>query len=84
MVASIASSCRDSRRQRAFPDEIICMRASNRMSLTPSQRALISLTSRRLLSNHPFSARAEDAATRTAVTVPSQTARIDKTWAQTS
>ncbi len=84
MVASIANSCRDSRLQRALPDEIICIRANNRMSLTRSQRALISLASRRLLSNHPLSASAEDADTRTAVTVPRQTARIIKTSAKMS
>jgi len=75
-AASIASSCRDSRRQRSLPDEIICIRASSLTSLTRSQWALISLTSRRRLSSHSLPAHAEDAVARITVAVPSQTARI--------
>ena len=81
-VVSIASSWRDSRRQRALPDEIICIRASNLTSLTRSQWVLISPASRRRLSSHSLSARAEDANT-SITAIASQTARIIyETWAR--
>jgi hypothetical protein len=75
-VVSIANPCRDNRRQRSLPDEIICIRASNLTSLTRSQWVLISLTSSRRLSSHSLSARAEDAVTRITAAVASHTARI--------
>ena len=59
MASSITSSCLDSRRQRSSPDEMICIRASNRMPWTGSQRDSISETWSRPLSNHLLSPLAE-------------------------
>jgi hypothetical protein len=81
-VVSIANPCRDNRRQRSLPDEIICIRASN---LTRSRWVLISLTFGRRLSSHSLSARAEDAVTRITAAVASHTARImSEMWGRIS
>ncbi len=74
-AASIASSRRDNERQRSFPDEIICIRASSLTPLTCSQRTLISETSSRPLSSHLLSAVAELVA-HTAIAIPHQSARM--------
>ena len=76
-VVSTVSSCRDSCRQRSFPDEIICMRASNRTPLTRSQRSLTSDILRRPLSNHVLSASAEHVVVSKTVAIPKQSTRID-------
>jgi hypothetical protein len=76
-IDSTTTSCRDSRRQRAFPDAIICMRANNRTSLTRSHRRLISRVSRRPVSNHRLWATAEHGAVNNNVAMLKQSARID-------
>ena len=76
-VVSTVTSCRDSCRQRSFPDEIICMRASNRTPLTRSQRSLTSDILRRPLSNHVLSASAEHVVVSKTVAIPKQSTRID-------
>src|SRR5215471_9087861 len=76
-AASMTNSCRDSRRQRSSPEVIICMRPSNRTSLTRSQSTLISDTLRRALSNHLLSANAEcDVANNIVTAKAGQSARM--------
>jgi hypothetical protein len=76
-ASSTTSPCRDNCRQRRSPDEIICIRANNRTSLTRSQRALISDASRCLLSSHLLSASAEYVVANSTVAVTKQSARIN-------